>query len=206
MKASIDAASVRSSGRYSIASRSAAPSAAAARPPVSSISPLKILAPSRANNRAVAFPIPEAPPVTITVWPCISMNGSPPGLPVQPLLVGEAGLLHHTRYSGVGTRARVSRMEHAYALQRVQHNLRQPVGRQIELPGGRAGVLPHDIVAAAIVEAKMAKRPRQARQMVAVERQNPVMMASLQFGQKDLEHVVRFSQTAQVAQQFVPLR
>jgi len=37
------------------------------------MSPTNTRAPSRAKSKAVALPIPEAPPVTTTVRPCISM-------------------------------------------------------------------------------------------------------------------------------------
>ena len=67
---------VRSSGRNSSASFSPAACAATAWPPASSISPTNTRAPSRASSSAVALPIPEAPPVTMTARSCISIAGS----------------------------------------------------------------------------------------------------------------------------------
>ena len=69
---------VKSSGRNSTARPSLAACAAVVRPPASSISPIKTRAPSRASSSAVARPIPDAPPVTMTVRSCISIALRPP--------------------------------------------------------------------------------------------------------------------------------
>src|ERR1700756_5310844 len=170
MKASIEATLVRSSGRYSILTPSATASAVTRRPPASSTSPMSTLAPSRASRKAVALPIPEEPPVTMMVRPGISIAANPSTIRPQC--------------------RRASPVNHSFLLQRVDDDRCQLMCRQIELASGRPCVPPYDIVAGPLFEAKMVERVRQAREVVAVERQHTLMAASLQLGQQDLQHFI----------------
>src|ERR1700733_8258960 len=184
-KAAIDWGFPRSSGRKSAVCPSARAAATVAVPPASSMSPINTRAPSRASSSAVARPIPEAPPVTMTARFCISMR-SPLRARAPMLCVVCLGdnavaplLFRHLQCSLDNGTPQLVRREIA--------PLRPPAAR------------PDRVVAAPIVEAKLREGARQAREMIAVKGEDRIRPAIFQAADQNPQHLVRSAQPVEIA-------
>src|SRR5215469_4029946 len=80
------------------------------------------------------------------------------------------------------------------------------MGGEVDLSGMQGRTMPHDIVAITLVECEMAEAVGQARKMIAIAGEDPLVVASLQSGQQDLQHLVRSPEALEIAQQIVTLR